>query len=337
MILGPLREILEADDIREEFYVQLVDWGILSFTSPTAFFVQGLIMYLLLHFLYRRLAGWQMVMVLILGLFAGILFRAFLEEGVIATLRGYGNYNPDLSWSYYVLDNLYYSFIFCSLGMVFYFVQLARHNEAQRQQFASLQRESELKFLRSQVNPHFLFNTLNNLYALVNRGSDQALPALEKLSGLLRYSLYEREATVPLAREIRYLEDLLHLESMRIDALAPVDWRVGTFSRDWQLPPLLLVPFVENAFKHGDLRDPEQPLRIQLSENENGALSFSVSNLIKPGQQSKDGTGGIGLRNVQKRLQLLYPDQHHLHIEAREQSFEVHLLIYPQESKISNP
>ena len=323
-----MREILEAADVQDELYRQLIDWDILSFTSPLAFFVRSLIMYIILYFLYQRMSGWKIILVLILGLFAGILFRALLEEGVLVAIRGYGNYNPNISWTYYFTDNLYYSFMFCSLGIVFYFIQLARHNEAQRQQFAALQRESELKFLRSQVNPHFLFNTLNNLYALVNRGSDQALPALEKLSGLLRYSLYEREATVPLAREIRYLEDLLHLESMRIEALAPVDWRVGTFTKDWQLPPLLLVPFVENAFKHGDLREPEKPLRLQLEEDDNGALSFRVSNPIKVGQQSKDGSGGIGLRNVQKRLELLYPDRHDLQITAEDEQFDVHLKIW---------
>lgn len=326
--MGPLREILEADNIREALYLQLTDWNMLSFSGPMAFFVQALVMYILLFHGYHRYKGWQMVLLLLVGFFAGIFFRAFLEEGVVALIRGYGNYNPNLSWGYYVLDNLYYSVIHCSLGIVFYFVQLSNHTENQRQEFALLQRETELKFLRSQVNPHFLFNTLNNLYALVNRGSKQALPALEKLSGLLRYSLYEQEAMVPIAREIRYLEDLIHLESMRVEALAPIDWQVGSFTKDWQLPPLLLVPFVENAFKHGDLRNPDQPLRIHLQEDDRGALNFSVINPIKIGQQSKDGVGGIGLINVQKRLELLYPKRHELQIENRENTFKVVLRIW---------
>ncbi|MEO0628708.1 MAG: histidine kinase, partial [Bacteroidota bacterium] len=235
---------------------------------------------------------------------------------------------PDTTWVEYFSDNLYYSIVFCSLGIVFYFVELSNYNERKKKDFAILQRETEIKFLRSQINPHFLFNTLNNVYSLVNRNSPSALPAIEKLSSLLRYSLYEQKKSVPLSQEVAYLKQLVELESMRIEGLAPVVWEVDSKLSDWQVPPLLLVPFIENAFKHGNLQDPSQPLTIRLSVEKNQRLNFQVTNKIKTGQNSKDGTGGIGLVNVQKRLNLLYADAHNLSISNHGELFNAHLELH---------
>lgn len=299
----------------------------LQFTSLLTFAFYTALCYLMLHSFYASQPPWKIFGMLLLIGIGGILFRAFLEEGLLRQLTGRGNYNPKLSWGYYFRDNSIYVVTYCGLATVFYIVRYGSFQLKMRRQSQLQEREAELKFLRSQVNPHFLFNTLNNLYAMVNRGSEKALPTLEKLSGLLRYSLYEQQDLVPVAKEIEYLRDLIHLESLRIDAAAPIECSFGDFDSSHRLPPLLLLPFVENAFKHGDLKDPEHPLRITIEPLPQGGLDFKVANKINNSRVSKDKVGGIGVQNVRKRLALLYPNSHRLQIESTELTYTIQLSI----------
>lgn len=322
-----LRDFLEVDAIQME----IAEWSdphmaALKVSSGLAFFSYSLVAYLFLYFFHERFR-WYLLLPALATLAVGCMFyRSFLEEVIILQLFGHGNYNPNTSWETYLLDNVYYAVVFTSLGIIFYFVQLSRYKSDALNQTMLLQQETELKFLKSQVNPHFLFNTLNNLYSLVQTNSDQALPALEKLSGLLRYSLYEQNATVPLEREVSYLKDFLHLGSLRVDAMAAPEITFGPFRQDWQLSPLLLVPFLENAFKHGDLKDVDHPLHLSLIERADGnGIIFRVRNLIRTNVTSKDEVGGIGLANVRKRLALLYPGQHQLTAGPQEGLFVVEL------------
>lgn len=300
----------------------------LEFTALLAFFSYTFLAYLLLYYLYPRLKAkwWALVLLFSVMVLACMFLRAFLEEFVLFHIFGQHNYNPSMSWTKYLLDNIYYAIIFTPVGIVFYLSELNRYSEAIRQRAELLQRETELKFLRSQVNPHFLFNTLNNVYSLVATGSEKALPALDKLSGLLRYSLYDQAPRVPILQEVAYLKDLIHLECMRVENIAVPQVTIGLFQEDWQLPPLLLVPFVENAFKHGELKDPEHPLRISLTED-SGRLRFRVSNLKRHNTTSQDEVGGIGLANTRKRLALVYANQHDLRIADEGDTFQVELLL----------
>lgn len=324
-----LRDFLGVDAIQQE----IAEWTephmvALKISSGLAFFSYCLVAYLVFYFLYERFRWYLLLPAMTVCATACMFFRSLLEEVIILKLFGHGNYNPEMSWGTYLLDNLYYAVVFTSLGIIYYFVELSRYKSAALQQTMILQQETELKFLRSQVNPHFLFNTLNNLYALVHTKSPQALPALEKLSGLLRYSLYEQEPAVTLEREIGYLRDFLHLERLRVDGLADPVVTIGPFTRKWKLPPLLLVPFVENAFKHGDLKDQQFPLQLSLTENAAGsALLFRVSNKVRGNITSKDQVGGIGLNNVRKRLALLYPNRHHLKAGPEGKRFLVELML----------
>jgi len=143
---------------------------------------------------------------------------------------------------------------------------------------------------------------------------------------MLRYSLYERSTVVPLTQEIAYLEDLLHLESLRVENPALPRITIGPFTHAWQLPPLLLVPFIENIFKFGELRDAEQPLIISLTE-QNDVLHFRVENAVRENVNSRNDVGGIGLANVRKRLQLIFPGRHRLVVTRREGIFVVDLRI----------
>lgn len=299
---------------------------LLKIASGVVFFSYTIGQYLLLRYGHSRFRWYFLLLAEIVLVIACMLFRSFVDEVVVKAITGSGNYNPDMTWTNYFLDNLYYAIVFSSIGIIFYFVQLARHNDEARLESETLQRETELKFLRSQVNPHFLFNTLNNLYSLVNAKSEQSLPALEKLSGLLRYSLYEQEATVPLDREISYLHDLIHLESLRVPNLTEPEVEIGPFATDWQLPPLLLVPFVENAFKHGELTNPDDPLAIRVTEQGDRLLAV-ITNPIRRQRTSVDAVGGIGLENVRKRLSLLYPERHGLAVASENDRFTVRLWI----------
>ena len=182
-------------------------------------------------------------------------------------------------------------------------------------------KKTELIYLQSQVNPHFLFNTLNNIYSLVHRKSDKALPALDKLTAILRYSLYEKEEKISIEKELENIRNFIQLEEMRYSYPLNIDFKVTGNIVNFRLPPFLLLPLVENAFKHGDMKS---PLIIHL-EIDDETLAFKVKNSIRIKQ--KDRLGGIGLENIEKRLNLIYGELHHLNIIQDELSFEVRLVI----------
>jgi hypothetical protein len=188
--------------------------------------------------------------------------------------------------------------------------------------------QAELQLLKSQVHPHFLFNTLNNLYALTLSKSDQSPAVVLKLSELLRYMLYDCNAPeVPLMKEIAFMRNYIGLEQLRYgDRL---DMSV-TISGDYEgklIAPLLLIPFLENAFKHGTSEQLEQAwMHVELSV-QNNVLKFKVINSREEHNRNDTYAGGIGLQNVQKRLQLLYADRHELKIVAEEETFMIALTL----------
>ena len=283
--------------------------------------------YLLLHRWYAHSSPRHLVVFCLLFVMGVIGLRAVLEEVVLFAIFGEHNYYPGVSWTYYLLDNLYYAIIFLPVGIVYFFTQYGRHTQARRYETEAAFREAELRYLRAQVNPHFLFNTLNNLYAMVSTQSLQALTALEKLSSLLRYSLYHQDERVPLARELAHLHDLIDLESLRIAGIAPPSISIAGTMETWQVPPLLLVPFVENAFKHGRLTDSHEPLSISLTATTE-RLTFDVVNPVKQASSPVTRIGGIGLQNIRKRLDLLYGSRYELTTGCTGTTFTVHLALY---------
>jgi hypothetical protein len=194
--------------------------------------------------------------------------------------------------------------------------------EAEAQRLAS-----ELKFLRSQVSPHFLFNMMANMVALARQKSDLLEPALIKLSGLLRYMLYETdEEKFTLGRELEYLESYIELQQLRfgegveLQLQKELDEKAG----GCRIEPMLLVPFVENAFKHGIGLVPDPFIKIMLRVQDAG-LFLSVSNNYSRNNFSKDKNSGIGLLNVRNRLQLLYPGEFSLDIRDNGEIYRVEL------------
>jgi len=188
--------------------------------------------------------------------------------------------------------------------------------------------QTELNFLRSQVNPHFLFNTLNNLYSLTLSKSDHAPEVVLKLSEIMRYMLYEcNESTVALEKEVNYIRNYISLERLRQAKHVKVDFNLSGDIYGKELPPLLFVPFLENAFKHGvNTKDSFVDIDMNVSEQD---LNFSVVNSAGTYKASSavKKNSGIGLENIKRRLNLLYPKMHRLKIENNSKHFKVNLNI----------
>lgn len=173
-------------------------------------------------------------------------------------------------------------------------------------------KDMELQFLKSQLNPHFLFNSLNNIYSLAYQKSDKTADAILKLSEIMRYMIYEsNDSWVALSKEIEYVTSYIELQKLRFKNGAAVEMTLNGEIDDQQIIPLILISFVENAFKHGVANDPEDPIRINIIANQK-ILHFSITN--KKSNANKDALGGVGLNNVERRLQLLYPDRYKLNI-----------------------
>jgi two-component system, LytTR family, sensor kinase len=187
--------------------------------------------------------------------------------------------------------------------------------------------KTELSFLRSQISPHFLFNVMNNIAAMVRLKSDELEPTVHKLSSLMQYMLYETdEERVLLKSEIEYLKSYIDLQRQRFSEKLTLHVSLDV-KEDWYtIEPMLLIPFVENAFKHGTglLQNPE--IEIELKA-ENGRLHFMVKNKFIDTETTKDKTSGIGLANVKRRLELLYGGSHQLTINKSDGRFTVSLQI----------
>jgi LytS/YehU family sensor histidine kinase len=186
--------------------------------------------------------------------------------------------------------------------------------------------KTELSFLRSQVSPHFMFNVLNNMVALARKKSDALEPSLIKLSSLLRYMLYETdEDKVPLEKEVDYLRSYIDLQQQRFGKNISIHVNFPALLGSHNIEPMLLIPFVENAFKHGSGMIADATIMIDLSVNAQ-VLEFTVRNKYNPNaDEPKDKTSGIGLVNVRRRLDLLYRDNYVLDIIKDDDWFAVRL------------
>lgn len=185
-------------------------------------------------------------------------------------------------------------------------------NEQVQRKLESEKKDMEIQFLKSQLNPHFLFNSLNNIYSLAYQKSDKTADAVLKLSEIMRYMIYEsNDSWVSLSKEIEYVKSYIELQKLRFKDGAAVELTINGEIDDQPIVPLILISFVENAFKHGVANDPKDPIRINLIANQK-ILHFSITN--KKNNFNKDEMGGVGLNNVERRLQLLYPERYKLNI-----------------------
>lgn len=194
--------------------------------------------------------------------------------------------------------------------------------------------EAELKFLKSQINPHFLFNTLNNLYALTLKKSDKAPGIVLKLSEMLNYMLYNsNEKEVRLIEEIDLINAIVELEKIRYGKRLKLKVEITGNPENKYIAPLLLVPFIENSFKHGasgDIQNPYINISIEVSET---CIDLYVTNSFVE-QFSENMPEGIGLKNVKRRLEIQYKDRYELNIDKQNNTYRVHFRLYWSDTKI---
>ncbi len=325
-MLGPLRDwLLGAKTLAEIFsWTSNPHYIYLILTSLLVLLVYTFGAYLAFFKTYNPQKKYLSFGLLPVIALAGIGIRYLMQEVGGLAIFGKGNYNEGTSMGYYIFDNLYYVILYMSLGTVFFFIQYAQHKEAQQQALILQNQKTELAYLRSQLNPHFLFNILNNIYSLIYYKSDNALRSVEKLSSLLRYGLYEKADKVTVKKEVAHLYDFIELQKMRFDYELALDIQIAENVQMLKIVPLLFIPFVENAFKHGNLKDPSKPMLIRLEQNATD-LIFTVENEKRA--QQKDEVGGIGLENIQQRLALIYGEKANLAIDETEAEFKIKLKI----------
>ena len=212
------------------------------------------------------------------------------------------------------------------LAFAYQLTLIWNHQEKVRKNLQNQKLRAELSYLKMQVNPHFLFNTLNNINSLaVVERSPRTSDSLVKLSELMRYVLYEKEDSehrVSLESEINHLNSYLDLEKLRHAGKMPVCFSVEGNPQNKRIVPLLLFPLIENAFKHGIITDPKRPVLIELKVTDQN-MDFSIRNYKN--DYMKDKVGGIGLQNVRKRLDLLYGDRYTLDVQQITDQFFVNL------------
>lgn len=289
---------------------------IINFTSWIAIFYFNSY-FLLPRYLNRKRYGQYFLVLVPLLLFMfgvnWLNFHFFLPDAKF-TMRGY--------IAFYFLPVLF--ILSVSTAITTFQKQLVAEKLARQRENANL--KTELSFLRSQISPHFMFNVLNNMVALARKKSDLLEPSLFKLSSLLRYMLYEtHEELVPLEKEIEYVRNYIDLQMQRFGSKVEVCTDFDVQNQNSMVTPMLLIPFVENAFKHGTGMRHKGEIKIKL-DCSGESLDFLVSNQYDEyGGQQKDKDSGIGLQNVRRRLALLYPNKHKLSIKKHEGFFSVML------------
>lgn len=234
-----------------------------------------------------------------------------------------------LTYYFYFNSLLPYLFIFAISTSFRFFSDYVREDKI-KSDLENERLKSELSFLRSQISPHFMFNLLNSMVSLARKKSDLLEPMLIKMSEILRYMLYEKDdSKIPIEKEHAYLNNYIDLQILRFGKKVKVNFDSNLENTSLLIEPMLLIPFVENAFKHGTGMVKEPTIDIILETNAEG-IFFQVKNIKSPAQQmdSKDPSSGIGLVNVKRRLDLLYQKKNKLKIVDSANSYQVSLNIY---------
>ena len=229
-----------------------------------------------------------------------------------------------------ILMNIRSKTVILSLSLGYGLTKLWIQNQQIQQQLIKEHLTTQLKYLKAQINPHFLFNTLNMAFASATKNNDLVTAdIIEKLSGLMRYVIYEsNEEKVLLEKEINYIENAVNLQLQRLSPEL-VDQIIFKVEGDWKsykIAPMILIPFIENVFKHGIILSQRSDISILVYLRDNILLLETKNMKLNPSNFS-NSTSGIGLKNARERLLLLYPDKHKLEIDDSASSFHVKLQI----------
>lgn len=275
--------------------------------------------FLIPQFIYKR--KYKQFAAIILASFIAILFITWLIFFIFLK-SGQQPFN----FRGHILFNFFFFLFMLAAGTAYRMIKDRARADRIGREKENENLKTELSLLRSQASPHFMFNVLNNMVALARKKSDLLEPSLLKFSSLMRYMLYDAdEEKVPLEKEIEYLHSYIDLQQQRFGKNVQVIVDLQTPKDNYEIEPMLLIPFVENAFKHGTGLVEGAVIKIQLKV-ENNKLDFNVQNKYDPSSaEVKDKTSGIGLANVKRRLNLLYGRKHSLLIAQKDNLFTVSL------------
>ena len=227
-----------------------------------------------------------------------------------------------------IMMNIQSKTVILSLSIGYGLTKLWIQNQKIQQQLVKDKLTTQIKYLKAQINPHFLFNTLNMAYASATKSNDAVTAdIIEKLSGLMRYVLYEgNEDKVCLEKEIQYIDNSVNLQLQRLspEIASQVNYQVRGDWKDHKIAPMILIPFIENVFKHGIILSKKSDISITIILREN-LLILETKNSKSNHSISVNPNSGIGLNNVRERLMLLYPGQHKLEVDDTRSSFHVRL------------
>lgn len=278
----------------------------------TIFYVNYLI--LIPRFLKTKKYLWYVVSVVVLVLVYIFVTRQSSLEAYLYEAEGWRN----------VLSMVLNNSLFLLVSTLYWYAQQWQLERERQLQFKAEKLENELKYLKTQISPHFIFNTLNSIYALALQKHDNAAPMVSNLSKIMRYILYEGSANrVSLDKEIEMIRHYIDLQLLRKPESENVDFYVEGRTADWKIAPLLLINFVENCFKHGNLdRSPEGWIKVWCIADEK-TLKFVTENSISPSPSA--AVGGVGIENVKRQLELNYPENHRLKMDSDGEVFKVEL------------
>jgi two-component system LytT family sensor kinase len=252
--------------------------------------VTQLIMYIVFH---GKRVNWSVNTCIYMGLF--IAFISMVHGAIGLVMKGFINWYNDIKIK----------------------IELNKRNY-----------EMELAVLKSQINPHFLFNTLNNIDVLITKDAIRASEYLNKLSDIMRFMLYEsKPAKIPLSKELSYIEKFIELQKIRTTNEHYINYSVKGNPTNFMIPPMILIPFIENAFKHAENKKAENAININL-DIEHESFIFKCENSFKENAQIKSEHSGLGSEILKKRLSLLYPNKHKLTITNNNELYKVELSLY---------
>ncbi len=293
---------------------------------------------LVIHTLLLASLCYSNIYLLFPRFFRGGRFMLYALFVVLATLLYTAAHNALDTWIQQHSANIpqrsffYYSYYNFSVGL-FYLaftlsLDLSKRWYSQQLQLQQMQTEklrAELLYLKAQLNPHFLFNSINTIYFQIDKTNPEARESLEQFSAMLRYQLYEcNEEQIPIEQELHYLKSYVELQRLRKSHRHTILFRTDESVRNFEIAPLLLLPFVENAFKHlSNYPDRANEVELDLSRK-NGSFIFRIRNTVSKPAGEINGTG-IGLKNVKRRLELLYQDRYDLAIRSEDSQFAVNL------------
>ena len=301
----------ENPEFSEHIWVELI-------TVMPLFYVITLV---LIPYIFKKKGIWVFFVSLILTNVAFLLLQMLFHHTFLEFEHEHGT-APEMLGAFPLIM---VSAIASAYGLLLEYLE----QESRKEEQASEQMKAELSFLRSQISPHFIFNILNSIvYLIRTKASERAEDVTMRLSSLMRYMLYDSDQTmVPLTNEMVYLENYIDLQKMRFDGNVSFDFQVKGAGNGQMIEPMMLIPFVENAVKHG-VGLVNNPFIQVLLESTDQGLHFQVKNKKgKEEQVFKDPSSGIGLKNVKRRLELLYPKKHTLTIQEDEVNFSVDLTL----------